>query len=52
MLDTIAKYGWRDSPPLFEHLPQEEMLYMDDGIVWNGDVRVVEARAQQLSGFG
>ena len=49
MLDTISHYGWRTSPPLFEHLEQEEMLYMDDGVLWNGDVRVVEARAQQLS---
>ena len=49
MLDTIAKYEWRNSPLLFDHLPQEEMLYMDDGIVWNGEVGVVESRAQQLS---
>ena len=52
MLDTVSKYGWREAPPpppLFPGLPPEEMMYMDDGIIWNGDVRTVESRAHQLS---
>ncbi|CAE7386117.1 unnamed protein product, partial [Symbiodinium sp. KB8] len=49
MLDTITKYKWRDSQPLFPGLPPEEMMYMDDGIIWNGDVRIVESRAHDLS---
>ena len=49
MLDTIAKYGWRDSQPLFPGLPPEEMMYMDDGIIWSGCTHTVESRAHQLS---
>ena len=49
MLDTVSKYGWRDAPSLFPGLPPEEMMYMDDGIIWNGDIRMVETRAHQLS---
>ena len=36
-------------PRLFPDLPPEEMMYMDDGVLWNGCVGVVQTRAQQLS---
>ena len=35
--------------PLFGDLPPEEMLYMDDGMLWSGLLSVVQSRAQQLS---
>ncbi|CAE7202627.1 unnamed protein product [Symbiodinium sp. CCMP2592] len=47
--ETMSKYTWRGMPPLFSDLPPEEMLFMDDGLLWNGSVEVVQTRTQQLS---
>ena len=49
LAETIDTYSWRSMPPLFPDLPPEEMMYMDDGLVWNSRVEVVQLRAQQLS---
>eukprot|EP00439_Symbiodinium_sp_Y106_P050042 s2873_g6.t1 len=49
LLDTIGQNEWRNMPRLFPDLPPEEMMYMDDGVLWNGCVGVVQTRAQQLS---
>ncbi|CAE7650830.1 unnamed protein product, partial [Symbiodinium necroappetens] len=32
---SIHKYNWRSGPRVFDDLSSEEMLYMDDGILWN-----------------
>ncbi|CAE7037043.1 unnamed protein product [Symbiodinium sp. CCMP2592] len=49
LLDSISDQGWRDMVPLYPDLPEEEMMYMDDGLLWNGLVSVVQTRAQYLS---
>ncbi|CAE7233474.1 unnamed protein product [Symbiodinium sp. CCMP2592] len=49
LADTIETHGWRHMPALYPGLPPEEMLYMDDGLLWNGLPQVVQARAQTLS---
>ncbi|CAE7346755.1 unnamed protein product [Symbiodinium microadriaticum] len=49
LADTIHKFCWRNMNPLFPDLPPEEMMYMDDGMLWNGQLSVVQSRAQQLS---
>ena len=46
---VIESGGWRHMPPLFPDLPPEEMMYMDDGMIWNGLISVVQVRAQQMS---
>ncbi|CAE7577241.1 unnamed protein product [Symbiodinium sp. CCMP2592] len=47
--ETVHKYSWRGMPPLYGDLPPEEMMFMDDGLMWNGSLPVVQTRAQQLS---
>ncbi|CAE7242656.1 unnamed protein product [Symbiodinium sp. CCMP2592] len=49
LLDAVSLHGWRNLNPLFPDLSPEEMLYMDDGMLWNGLTSVVQSRAQQLS---
>ncbi|CAE7776408.1 unnamed protein product [Symbiodinium sp. CCMP2592] len=49
LMDTVDLHGWRNLTPLYPDLPPEEMLYMDDGMLWNGLTSVVQGRAQQLS---
>ncbi|CAE7243875.1 unnamed protein product [Symbiodinium sp. CCMP2592] len=49
LADVIEVHRWREMPPLFPDLPPEEMLYMDDGMVWNGLISVVQTRAQRMS---
>ncbi|CAE7349524.1 unnamed protein product [Symbiodinium sp. CCMP2592] len=49
LVEALELHGWRNLTPLFPDLPPEEMQYMDDGMLWNGNLRTVEARAQQLS---
>ncbi|CAE7470005.1 unnamed protein product [Symbiodinium necroappetens] len=47
--DAAGVHGWRSMTPLYEDLAPEEMLYMDDGMLWNGKLSVIQTRAQQLS---
>ncbi|CAE7497830.1 unnamed protein product [Symbiodinium sp. CCMP2456] len=49
LTDTVSMHGWRNMTPLYPDLPPEEMLYMDDGMLWSGFLSVVQARAQTLS---
>ena len=47
--EAITTYGWHDARKLFEGLTSEEMLYMDDGMVWSGDLPTIQTRVAQLS---
>ena len=49
MNTAIQKYGWHEGPRLFEGLVPEEMLYMDDGMIWSGSPSTVQVRAGQLA---
>eukprot|EP00439_Symbiodinium_sp_Y106_P015486 s535_g2.t1 len=49
LAETVDTYNWRSMAPLFPDLSPEEMMYMDDGLVWNSRVETVELRAQQMS---
>ena len=46
---SIRKYGWRSGERLFEDMLSEEMLYMDDGMLWHARLPVVQTRVEQLS---
>ncbi|CAE7263415.1 unnamed protein product [Symbiodinium sp. CCMP2456] len=49
LAESIEKYGWRFVPSLFPQLLPEEMMYMDDGLMWSGEMRVMQNRVDQLS---
>ncbi|CAE7669402.1 unnamed protein product [Symbiodinium sp. CCMP2592] len=49
LAEAVDKYRWRHMVPLYPDLAPEEMMYMDDGLLWNSAITVVETRAQQLS---
>ena len=46
---AIQKYGWHQGPRLFEGLEPEEMLYMDDGMLWSALPSTIQVRACQLA---
>ena len=47
--DAVTKHGWHSGQRLFEGLQSEEMLYMDDGMIWGGELVVIQNRVAQLS---
>ncbi|CAE7371853.1 unnamed protein product [Symbiodinium necroappetens] len=46
---AVQKYGWHQGPRLLEGLVPEEMLYMDDGMLWGESPATVQVRACQLA---
>ena len=44
MHTAVEKYGWRTGPRVFE-----EMLYMDDGMLWSSQPSTLQVRAGQLA---
>ena len=49
LANVVETCNWRAMTPLYPDLPQEEMLFMDDGMLWNSQLSTVQMRAQQLS---
>ena len=49
MADAISKHGWHEGDRLFPGLQSEEMLYMDDGMLWSGELLTLQGRIAQLS---
>ena len=49
LAETIEKYGWHTGDTLFADLQSEEMLYMDDGMLWQGSLPVLQTRVTQLA---
>ena len=49
LAETIEKYGWHTGDTLFTGLQSEEMLYMDDGMLWQGSLPVLQTRVSQLA---
>ena len=47
--DAVSKYGWHDTVRLFEGMQSEEMLYMDDGMVWGESPHTIQGRVAQLA---
>ena len=49
MEETAVKYSWREGSHIFQDFPVEEMLYMDDGMLWNSSLTNLQTRVEQLS---
>ena len=49
MEETAMKYSWRDAVHVFQDFPMEEMMYMDDGMLWNSQLSNLQTRVEQLS---
>ncbi|CAE7229646.1 Pol, partial [Symbiodinium necroappetens] len=49
LAEAIEKYSWHARGSLFADLPSEEMLYMDDGMLWQGSLPVIQTRVEQLA---
>ena len=49
MNTAVEKYGWRNGPRVFEDLPSEETLYMDDGMLWSSQPSTLQVRVSQLA---
>ncbi|CAE7563884.1 KIN14I [Symbiodinium sp. KB8] len=49
MEETAVKYAWRDAVHVFQDFPTEEMMYMDDGMLWNSRLSNLQTRVEQLS---
>ena len=54
--ETAAKFQWAKAPRIFQDFEHENALYMDDGLLWGPDTRVVATRLEQflrtLAGYG
>ena len=47
--ETAVKYSWREGSHIFQDFPIEEMLYMDDGMLWSSSLSNLQTRVEQLS---
>ena len=46
--ETAAKFQWAKAPRIFQDFEHENALYMDDGLLWGPDTRVVATRLEQF----
>eukprot|EP00439_Symbiodinium_sp_Y106_P079849 s2065_g18.t1 len=49
VMEASAQYAWDSRPKLYEGLVSEELLFMDDGILWGKDSNLVSDRLHELS---
>ncbi|OLP89415.1 putative 149 kDa protein [Symbiodinium microadriaticum] len=46
---TSQKYSWQAAEHIFDDFSTEEMMYMDDGMLWNHRLQNIQARVEQLA---
>ena len=46
---TIERAHWRERDRVFQYMDAEEMLYMDDGLVWSKDCPQVQQRIDEFA---
>ncbi|CAE7247538.1 R1A1-element\ORF2 [Symbiodinium sp. CCMP2456] len=46
--ETAARFRWHEDPEVFEGFPYNDVLFMDDGILWAKGADRVERRVRQL----
>ena len=49
MAETSRKHKWSERPKLFQGMESEELLYMDDGILWGRDCESLGQRLEEFS---
>ena len=56
IMEASELHSWQARPKVFPELEQEELLYMDDGVLWGRDCQQVAQRlgefARVLEGYG
>ena len=48
LLEAATRYQWDKEPRVLCGMPHEDVLFMDDGILWGRGVGVLERRVRQL----
>ena len=46
--DATERFQWTQQPRVFQGLLHEDVLFMDDGILWGRGVEVLQSRVRQL----
>ena len=49
LAEASQKFSWKSRPKLFEDFEYEEVLYMDDGILWGLDCASIGQRLEEFS---
>ena len=49
MEETARKHPWRNAEHIFDDFATEEMMYMDDGMLWNHRLSNIQTRVEHLS---